>query len=322
MRRVAVLATGGTIATAPDAMGNTATTLSVADVVDTVGAVPDVEIVERDVLARSSRAMSPLNMLTLARAVEDASTGPEAADGVVVTHGTDTLEETAYLLSLVCSPDAPIVLTGAMRPPQEPGADGPANVRAAVSVAADPRVARYGPVVVFADEIHAARWVTKSHTVRAAGFCSPETGPVGVLAESRVHLSSPGVGSQRLGHPPDLERRVELLWTTAGSDGLLVDAAASAADGLVVAGTGGGHVPPPMAEALIRATSAGLPVVLGSRTSAGPVLCSTYSGTGSETHLLAHGVVPAGRLAPVKARLRLLVALGLGLGAEEVFPLE
>lgn len=322
MPRISVLATGGTIATAPDAMGTAATALGAADVASAAGAVSNVEIVERDVLARSSRAMTPPDMLTVARAVEE-ELADEHADGVVVTHGTDTLEETAYLLSLVCTPKAPIVLTGAMRRPEQPGADGPANVTAAITAATHSPLSRLGPVVVIGDEIHAARWVTKAHTARPAAFASPEAGPVGSIAEGRVHLTLPTVSEEQpLGRPDGMTHRVELLQAAAGMDGLLVGAAAAVADGLVVAGTGGGHVPPPMAEALVREASTGVPVVLGSRVEAGPVLRSTYSGTGSETHLLAHGVLPAGRLSPVKARLRLLVSLELGLSATDVFPLE
>lgn len=321
MQRIAVLATGGTIATAPDLVGKATTALGAAEIAGAAGVVPDVEIVERDVLAQSSRAMTPQDMLTVARAVEE-ELASAAVDGVVVTHGTDTLEETAYMLSLVCTPDMPIVLTGAMRRPEQSGADGPANVAAAITAATYSPLSRLGPVVVFGDEIHAARWVTKNHTVRPAAFASPEGGPIGIIAEGRVHVTPAISAAQTLGRPAGVTHRVELLQAAAGVDGVLVDAAAAVADGLVVAGTGGGHVPPPMAEALVRAASKDMPVVLGSRVGAGPVLRSTYSGTGSETHLLTHGVLPAGRLSPVKARLRLLVALGLGWSADDVFPLE
>lgn len=321
MRRVAVLATGGTIATVPNLVGKATTALGAAEVAGAAGVVPNVEILQRDVLAQSSRAMTPQDMLTVASAVEEELANADV-DGVVVTHGTDTLEETAYMLSLVCAPDAPIVFTGAMRRPEQPGADGPGNVAAAITAAAYSQLSRLGPVVVVGDEIHAARWVTKVHTVRPAAFASPEVGPVGIIAEGRVHLTPAISEAQTLGRPAWVTHRVELLQAAAGVDGLLVNSAAAVADGLVVAGTGGGHVPPPMADALVGAASKGTPVVLGSRVGAGPVLRSTYSGTGSETHLLTHGVLPAGRLSPVKARLRLLVALGLGLSAEDVFPLE
>jgi L-asparaginase len=134
----------------------------------------------------------------------------------------------------------------------------------------------------------------------------------------RIHACyAPG---DYLGMAGSLDKRVEIIWVAAGADGLLVDAAATAAQGLIVAGTGGGHVPPPMTRSLQSAVERGLPVVLASRCIDGHVLESTYGGVGSETHLLSIGLHPAGALAPIKARLRLLTALALGKGAAEAFP--
>jgi L-asparaginase len=237
-----------------------------------------------------------------------------------VTHGTDTIEETAYALALMVDADVPVALTGAMRLAHEPGADGPANLMAALRVATTPEAAPLGPVVVMHDEIHAARWVTKLHTSKVAAFCSFGFGPVGQIAEGRVRLQATGPGHDYLGLPDRLDQRVELVWVAAGADGLLVDAAAAAADGLVVAGTGGGHVPPAMAESLRQVVRRGLPTVLASRCVGGPVLEETYGGVGSETYLIEAGLRPAGLLSPLKVRLRLLTALALGMDASEAFP--
>jgi L-asparaginase len=212
------------------------------------------------------------------------------------------------------------VLTGAMRQAHEAGADGPANLISALRVAVTPETAGLGPVIVMHDEIHMARWVTKVYTSRVAAFSSPGFGPVGYVAEGKLHLHARRTTRDHLGLPDRLDERVEIIWVSAGVDGLLVDAAASFAQGLIVAGTGGGHVPPTMTGSLRAAVERGLPVVLTSRCVGGPVLESTYGGVGSETCLRAIGLHPAGALSPVKARLRLLTALALGKSAAEVFP--
>jgi L-asparaginase len=267
-----------------------------------------------------SRAVTPGDIWRLAGVVQEQL--HSGADGVVVLHGTDTIEETAYGLSLLLEADVPVVLTGAMRPPANPGSDGPANVRAAITAAASGELAAYGPVVVFQDEVHAARWVTKEHTSRVAAFGSPASGPVGHLSEGRVRLVA-GPPDPGLALPPVPEaprQRVELVWCATGSDGLVVERIADALDGLVVAGTGGGHVAPPLAESLERVVAQGLPVVLASRCPSGPVLQETYEGPGSESALLAAGMLPVGNLSAVKARLRLLLGLAGGAKPTDLFP--
>ena len=315
MATVSVLGMGGTIATVPHADGARAG----RGAEDLVAGLPlGVEVRTKDVRKVSSRAVTPEDMWALAEAVREELAG--GADGVVVSHGTDTIEETAYALALLVPPTAPVVLTGAMRGGHLLGADGPANLAAAVAVAADPRMAAYGPVVAFQDEIHVARLVTKAHSTRVAAFASPAAGPVGYVSEGRVELL--------LGPPPvrDLlpataspTAHVELVWATAGADGTLVDAVAAHVDGLVIAGTGGGHLSTPLTGAAERAVGAGTPVVLASRCVDGPQLRDTYGGVGSERHLFAAGLLPAGILSPVKARLRLLFGLSAGTAATDLF---
>ncbi len=318
MPTISLLGTGGTIATG-DSVDGAVQRHSAADVVQLVrGRNSDVEIRSRDVLHISSRAMTPQLMHQVAEAVRQEVA--EGADGVVVTHGTDTLEETAYALALLVDTPVPVVVTGAMRPPYQAGADGEANLAAAVTVAAEPAVAAYGPVVVHQDEVHLARWVTKLHSARVAAFGSPQAGPVGAVVENKVVLLlGPAPTSDRLPVTAAPERRVELLWAVAGADGLIVDTLRRLVDGLVVAGTGGGHVGPPLAEALVRLSATGRPVVLASRCAAPQVLAHTYAGPGSETQLLADGLISAGSLSPLKARIRLIFALSAGLDARDVF---
>jgi L-asparaginase len=317
-RHVSLLAVGGTISTRDGASG-AVPDRSATDLAAGLKAGSDLEVRPRDVAQISSRNTTPGDMWDLAVAVREEIRAGAAA--VVVTHGTDTMEETAYALALLVDTTVPVVLTGAMRPPYTAGTDGPANLAAAVSAAATPALAAYGPVVVHQDEIHVATWVTKLYSTRVAAFASPAAGPVGLVSEGEVVLL--------LGPPPRPEllavtapptRRVELLWAVAGADGLIVDAIAEKVDGLVVAGTGGGHTSAPLAESLVRLRASGKPVVLSSRCGGSQVLRGTYGGIGSEIHLLSEGLVSAGPLAPLKARLRLLFGLSAGLQAEDLFP--
>lgn len=316
--KISVLGTGGTISTTPGGAG----AVPGVRAAEMAAALPEGPwaISARDVMRKSSRAIGPADMWDLAQAVR-ADIAADA-DGVVVTHGTDTLEETAYALALLLDPTVPVVLTGAMRRPYDPGADGPANLQSALIAAASRELAPYGPVVVFSDEIHVARWVTKQHSARGAAFASPAAGPVGAIVEGRVRLMLGPVpaGDQLPAEPAPPRHRVELLWAAAGTDGLLVRALAGQVDGLVVAGTGGGHVPPLLAEELVSLPAEGCPVVLASRCGGAPqVLTNTYGGVGSEGHLLGAGVVSGGSLPALKCRLRLLFGLAAGLTADELF---
>jgi L-asparaginase len=317
--RVLLIALGGTISAAPNEVGRS---FPARVATDLLSSVPDAaaiaDVTAADIKQVPSRAVTPADMCALAHEIRGGVA--EGYDGIVVTHGTDTMEETAYALALQLDVNIPVVLTGSMRPSHEPSADGPANLLCALRVATTPEAGRLGPVIVMQDEIHLARWVTKVHTSRVAAFSSPELGPVGHVVEGKVHLRTCYAPCDYLGMPDKLDKRVEMIWASAGADGLLVEAAATVAQGLVVAGTGGGHVPPQMTGSLQSAVERGLPVVLASRCIEGPVLESTYGGVGSETHLRSIGLHSAGALAPIKARLRLLTALALGKGAAEVFP--
>jgi L-asparaginase len=288
--RVLVAALGGTISAVPDAQGRNVPARSAAQLVEAVPGIEEVaEVLAVDVGRTSSRAIVPADMCRLAHELE--SRVRESCDGVVVTHGTDTVEETAYALALMIDLEVPVVVTGAMRLSHEAGADGPANLLAALQTSVTPEVASLGPVVVMHDEIHLARAVVKSHTSRVAAFSSPGFGPAGYVSEGKVYLSSLPTGHDYLGLPGKLDVRVELIW-----------------------------VAPPMADSLRAAVERGLPVVLTSRTGSGPMLEHTYGGAGSEVHLREIGVWPAGMISPLKARLRLMVGLALGKDMTEIFP--
>jgi L-asparaginase len=230
----------------------------------------------------------------------------QGVDGVVITQGTDTIEETAYLLDLVHDRPQPVVVTGAMRNPTLAGADGPANLLAAVRTAASAQARDLGVIVVFADEIHAASRVRKTHSTSGFTFQSANGGPLGYVVEGRPRVLNHPVGRTVVPMVGPQRRVVEigLVTTVLGDTGWWLEGAADRLDGLVVAGFGAGHVPDRVADALGEVASR-IPVVLSSRTGAGSVLSGTYAYAGSESDLLSRGLISAGFLDPLKARILL-----------------
>lgn len=254
------------------------------------------------------------DLVELARAIEAARDA--GAAGAVVTQGTDTMEETAFVLDTVGDPEFPVAVTGALRHPGQPGADGPANLLAATAFAACGEAAGIGTVVVMNDEIHAAALVQKTHATRPSAFSSPGAGPIGFITEgrprilssprARAHLALAALGG---GGGP-----VALITIGLGDDGSLARLAGQGGyDGLVVDAMGAGHVPEAVADALAKVAQR-LPVVLASRTGAGAVLAATYGFKGSESDLTARGLIRAGWLPGIKARLLLMLCLRAGHG--------
>ncbi|TCC22068.1 asparaginase [Kribbella speibonae] len=259
----------------------------------------------------------PSANLTAAKLLEvvDAASKAVAAGavGVVVTQGTDTLEESSFLADLVWPHPQPLVFTGAMRNPTLAGPDGPANLLAALRVACSPAARDLGALVVFKEEIHAARWVRKTHSTSTATFVSPNTGPIGHVVEDQVRVLTRPLrldGVQGSAEPAELDNiHVALYTVTLDDDGLLLQGLADTHQGLVVAGYGVGHVPAALAPVLGE-LAARMPVVLTSRTGAGSIVRNTYNSPGSEIDLLQRGLIDGGFLDPYKARvlLRLLLA--------------
>jgi len=229
-------------------------------------------------------------------------------DGVVVTHGTDTLEETAYLLDLTVDSPKPVVVTGAMRAASQAGYEGAANLAAAIRVAADPAACDLGTLVVLNDEVHAARFVAKFHTQALDAFRSWPDGPVGRVYGDRVAIQ------QRV-HPAPLaverlEPDVHLLTLTVGCDaGVLEFLVQRGARGVVIAALGGGRVPPWWMPGIRQAVSQGTAVVVASRCPGGRVY-DAYGYVGAYRDWLAAGAIAAPAINGPKARIRLMVALG------------
>ena len=310
--RVLLVSTGGTITMTPGQGAGIAPTLSAQDL---VAAVP--ELATRAELAVWTYSQKPGASLDLQDLVnlshELAQRLREGFAGAVLVQGTDTIEETAFVLDLLRSGPQPLVVTGAMRGAGAPGADGPANLLAAVTVAGDAALADQGTLVVLNDEVHAARFVQKGHTALPSAFHSPGAAPIARVIEGRVRVSVRLPGSARLARPAQLAgSEVALIKLVLGDDGrLLAELPRLGYRGAVIEAMGAGHVPAPWADKL-QALAEAMPVVLATRVAAGPVFTGTYGFAGSETDLIARGLWPAGDLPGPKAclLLRLLLAQG------------
>jgi L-asparaginase len=306
---VAYFAVGGTISMTGNHGTDVVARLSGDDLLGGLGELP-AEVRVHSPYAVPSAALTFADVLDVvdraAKAVAD------GAVGIVLTQGTDTLEETAFLIDSVWPHEAPFIVTGAMRNPSLAGADGPANLLAAVQVAAAPQAQGRGALVVFADDIHAARHVRKAHSTSIATFFSGDLGPIGHVVEGTPRfLATVAPRSVITGWTREsIERsRIALHTATLDDDADDLSHVAGTYHGLVIAGFGAGHVPERLVPTIASLVHA-MPVVLTSRTGSGPVLADTYGAPGAERDLRARGVIGGGFVHPYKARvlLRLLVA--------------
>ncbi|UFN48568.1 asparaginase [Roseomonas sp. OT10] len=309
--RLLVLSLGGTITMVPGEGSGIAPKLGAAELVASVPTLAEVASIEaRSPLRVASPSLGLAELVAVAAEIEAGFAA--GCDGAVVIQGTDTIEESAFLLDLLVPGEQPVVVVGAMRGATAPGADGPANLLAAALVAASPEARGLGTLVVLNDEIHAARFVQKSHTALTSAFASPGFGPLGLVAEGRVRLHA------RLPRLPTLPAAagapapVALLRMAMGEDGRLLPTLPGLGyAGLVLEGMGAGHVPAGLAP-LLGDLAQRMPVVLASRVAAGPVFTKTYGYAGAEIDLIGRGLVPAGLLPGLKARLLLGLALRPG----------
>lgn len=310
MKNIVAITTGGTIAMKLDpATGGLIPTVSGEDLIDAVPALKD--IAEIEVLEQSnipSGHMTPQMMFELSLKIDELASSNDV-DGFVITHGTDTLEETAYLLDLTLKTDKPVCVTGAMRGASDTSWDGPGNILAAVKTAACDEAVGKGVLVVLNDVIHAAAEVTKTHSVNTATFESPWWGPIGHVYYDKVIFHHTPVIRCKI-HPNHIESEVYLLKSVAGMDDFLFQCLIKKkVKGIVVEALGCGNVPLGVRDGILAARAAGIPIVLASRVCAGRVVpCYAYKGSAGE--LLSSGIILAGELNGQKARLKLMVVLG------------
>jgi L-asparaginase len=310
-RPVRLLAAGGTISMQGE---HAVPTLDAAAL---VAAIPQLErfpsLQAENVLGLPGPQISLDQGLGLVRhAVAAASRG----EGVVITTGTDTLEELAMLCAMTYSGEAPVVLTGANRPASAPGADGPANLLDAVALAASPSAAGLGAVVVFGGEILAATSARKVESTGPSAFASPVAGPLGRVVEGRIWLHARPLRPRAL-DPGTIAHIVPILSAALGEDGSLLRTAGQTADGLVIEAFGAGHLTPGMLHAL-RDVVARVPVVITVAPERGSMLHATYGFEGSERDVRASGAVCAPFLSARAARIALLCCLGAGLDRDGV----
>lgn len=308
---VSVLAAGGTIAMTGNCGRNVQLALTADDVLTAIpSAAERADVTARSIMSVPGPHMDLAHVDQIAHEVETEI--QSGADGVVVTQGTDSIEETSFALELMLNTDTPVVVTGAMRSPDASGADGPANLLDAVSAAGAPQARGLGVCVLMDGEIHAPRFVSKSRTNSVGAF---DAGPtlLGQVTEGRViRLATLPRLPQTQWYRGARPAPVALLTAALGDDGALLDYLRwTDYAGLVIAGLGGGHVHPSMTNR-IQELAAYLPVLIASRSTAGYTLAETYGYTGGDIHLASLGTLRAGWLNPLKARIALSLLLGSG----------
>jgi L-asparaginase len=254
--------------------------------------------------------LGPDRLWALRERVREVSEAGEAR-GIVITHGTDTLEETAYLLARTLPPGVPVAITGAMRTSSDAGWDGPRNLLDAARVAADPGSAGRGAMVVFDGRIFAGATAIKMHATDVAAFGAPHAAPIGRVADGRVVFDRPAPEARPALRPGGLAARVALVPVIVGDDGTLLDLARPEFDGVVVETFGSGNMPPGAMPAVRRWLDDGKPVVLASRCVYGEVT-PVYAFDGGGARAVALGAIPAGPRSPSQARMELTLALSAG----------
>lgn len=311
MPLVTVFTTGGTIASRSDDRGVATARDAGADLVSRLAVPPGVQLRVQDVLRVGSYRMTLQRTHTLALRVADELRDADVS-GLVVTHGTDTTEETAYFLDLFSDDPRPVVLTGAQRPADAPDSDGPRNLADAVTTAASPAARDLGVLIAFGGRLFPARGTRKVHTLAADAFAAPDTGTLGWVHGHRVGIES----SPRRRPALDLAAfdhsgvRVDIVPCHPDADATALRALVAAGSrGIVLEATGAGNANPEICEAVAELTADGVVVVTSTRVAAGRV--AALYGDGGGADLLAAGALPAGLLRPAQARVLLAALQGV-----------
>ncbi len=307
-KKILVLHTGGTISMQADASGAVVTS-SDNPMNHVSNPLEGIQVHSLDFFNLPSPHIKPKHMLALYQKIKEEA---DNYDGVVITHGTDTLEETAYFLDTMEVPHMPIILTGAMRSSNELGSDGVYNYLSALRVASDDRAADKGVLVVMNDEIHAAKYVTKTHTTNVSTFQTPTHGPLGLIMKHEIlyfKTAEPRVRFD-LDH---IQGLVPIISAYAGMTDELIDMLdLEQLDGLIIQAFGAGNIPKETAQKLESLLQKGIPVALVSRCFNG-IAEPVYAYQGGGVQLQKSGVFFVKELNAQKARLKLLIALNAGL---------
>jgi L-asparaginase len=315
---IVLLFTGGTISMRNDpATGGAVPSLRGKDIVALAPGIDQLASLEIDDWgAYPGPHMTVERMWALRERIAFHVARPEV-QGIVVTHGTDALEETAYLAARSIDAEKPVVFTGAMRTSSDLGWDGPGNLGGAIRVAASPEARSCGVMVVMADRVFAAIDVTKTHTHALEAFDSPGLGPLGVIDDGRVIFRRALPAPTTLLTPRELASPVDIVYAFAGADSRLLDASRADGRGIVIAAMGRGNVPPAMVEGIDRWVAEDKPVVIASRAQRGRV-GETYGYPGGGRRLAERGAILAGAKRPQQARIDVMLALGAGFGGAEI----
>lgn len=315
---IVLLFTGGTISMRHDsAAGGAVPSLTGHDIVALAPGVEQLAQLEIDDWgAFPGPHMSVERMWELRERIVGHLARPEVK-GVVVTHGTDSLEESAYLVARSVRSDKPVAFTGAMRTSSDLGWDGPGNLGGAIRVAASEDARGLGVFVVMSDRIYAATDVTKSHTHMLDAFDSPGLGPLGVIDDGRVIFRRALPEPLAVLTPQAPATPVDIVYAYAGADSRLLNAARELDVGIVIAAMGRGNVPPAMVEGIDGFIADGKPVVITSRAGRGRVGC-TYGYLGGGARLAEKGAIFAGARRPQQARIDLMLALGARMSVSEI----
>ena len=307
-KKILVLHTGGTISMQADASGAVVTSKD-NPMNHVTNPLKGIEVHTLDFLNLPSPHIKPKHMLALYHKIKEEA---DHYDGVVITHGTDTLEETAYFLDTMEIPHMPIVLTGAMRSSNELGSDGVYNYLSALRVASDDKAADKGVLVVMNDEIHAAKYVTKTHTTNVSTFQTPTHGPLGLIMKQEILYFK--TAEPRVRFDLDcIQGLVPIISAYAGMTDELIDMLdLEQLDGLVIQAFGAGNIPKETAQKLENLLQKGIPVALVSRCFNG-IAEPVYAYQGGGVQLQESGVLFVKELNAQKARLKLLIALNAGL---------
>ncbi|HFU3985675.1 TPA: asparaginase [Streptococcus suis] len=308
MKKILALHTGGTISMQADQEGQVASSqVNPMTQIDTP--IEEIKVTSVDFLNVPSPHIRLEHMMALYQKIKVEQAN---YDGFVITHGTDTLEETAYFLDTMAIPEKPIVLTGAMRSSNELGSDGVYNYRTALRVAADEKSADKGILVVMNDEIHAAKYVTKTHTTNVSTFQTPTHGPLGLVTKREILYFKTAEPRVRF-DLTSISGTVPIIKAYADMDSVLLDSLShSAISGLVIEALGAGNLPPTILPAIQKLLNQNIPVVLVSRCFNG-IAEPVYAYQGGGIQLEQDGILFVKELNAQKARLKLLIALNAGL---------